>query len=168
MVGTLRFAHPAALAFAGHDTAEAAVSRADQSYDAVIVGCGPVGATLANLLASRGLRVAAIDQAFDIYDKPRAISLDHEVMRIFQACGLADAIAPRTAPHPGTHFLGVDGRIIKIFDPMPPPYPLGWPPNLTFVQPELEATLRDAAARQRVDLCLGQRAVCPSSALHRH
>ena len=45
------------------------------------------------------------------------------------------------APHNGSHYLGVDGEIIKIFDPMPPPFPLGWIPNVTFVQPELEQAL---------------------------
>ena len=94
-------------------------------YDVLIVGYGPVGATLAGLLARRGLRVAAVEQAAGVYDKPRAISLDHEVMRIFQACGVAHEVAPLTAPHPGTHYLGVDGELIHIFDPQPPPYRLG-------------------------------------------
>jgi 3-(3-hydroxy-phenyl)propionate hydroxylase len=104
--------------------------------------------------------VAVVDAARDIYDKPRAIALDHEVMRIFQACGCAHEIAPFTAPHPGTHYLGVDGRVIKKFDPLPPPYPLGWPPTATFVQPELEALLRASVAGARnVDILLGEPAV---------
>ena len=37
-----------------------------------------------------------------------------------------------TAVHPGTHYLGVDGEVIKKFDPMPPPYPLGWTPSVVF------------------------------------
>ena len=36
--------------------------------------------------------------------------------------------------------------MIKIFDPMPPPYPLGWIPNATFVQPDAEQALRDRLA----------------------
>jgi len=132
----------------------------DSRYDAAIVGFGPTGATLANLLARSGLDVAVVDAARDIYDKPRAIALDHEVMRIFQACGRAHEIAPFTAPHPGTHYLGVDGRVIKKFDPLPPPYPLGWPPTATFVQPEVEALLRAGVAGARnVDILLGEPAV---------
>ena len=126
-------------------------------YDAAIVGFGPTGATLANLLARGGLDIAVVDAAREIYDKPRAITLDHEVMRIFQACGCAHAIAPLTAPHPGTRYLGVDGRVIKKFDPLPPPHPLGWPPTVTFVQPELEALLRAGVADARnVDILLGE------------
>jgi 3-(3-hydroxy-phenyl)propionate hydroxylase len=50
------------------------------------------------------------------------------------------------APHNGSHYLGVDGEVIKMFDPMPPPYPLGWIPNATFVQPDTEQALRDKLA----------------------
>ena len=54
-------------------------------YDALIVGFGPVGATMANLLACYGLRAAVVETEIEIYDKPRALTFDHEVMRIFQA-----------------------------------------------------------------------------------
>lgn len=111
-------------------------------YDALIVGFGPVGATMANLLARCGLRVAVVEAEADVYDKPRAITFDHEVMRIFQFCGLAHRVAPFTAPRGGTHYLGVDGNVIRRLDPLPPPYPLAWPPTSSFVQPDLERELR--------------------------
>jgi 3-(3-hydroxy-phenyl)propionate hydroxylase len=132
-------------------------------YDAIIVGFGPVGATLANLLARRGLHVAVVEAELEIYDKPRALTFDHEAMRIFQACGLADRIVPFTAPHRGTHFVGIDGRVIKKVESMPPPYPLAWPPTITFVQPELERVLREGVAGDAaVDMLLGHRAVAMS------
>src|SRR5215472_2641684 len=135
-------------------------SMPDSPYDVLIIGYGPVGATLAALLTRHGLRVAVADQAADVYDKPRAITLDHEVMRVFQACGLAHEIAPLTAPHPGTHYLGVDRNVIRIYDPQPPPHPLGWPPSGTFVQPAVEAALRAGVARSgRADVLLATRAV---------
>ncbi len=116
-------------------------------YDVLIVGYGPTGASIANLLGKRGYRVAVFDQAGEIYDKPRAITADQEVMRVFQECGLADEIAAATTPHPGTDFLGIDGQVIKRFYPAPPPHPLSWEPTWMFVQPELEATLRRGVAR---------------------
>jgi 3-(3-hydroxy-phenyl)propionate hydroxylase len=129
-------------------------------YDALIIGFGPVGATMANLLARYGLRVAVVESEIQIYDKPRAMTLDHEVLRVFQFCGLAERIAQNTTPHRGTHFLGVDGSVIKQFDPIPPPYPLAWPPTSTFVQPELERVLREGlAAHAGVDVFLGHRAL---------
>lgn len=111
-------------------------------YDVAIVGYGPVGAVFANLLAGYGLRIAVVERAASIYDKPRAITLDHEALRVFQAIGLADYMDSVIAPHNGSHYLGVDGDLIKIFDPMPPPYPLAWIPNATFVQPDAENALR--------------------------
>lgn len=116
-------------------------------FDIAIIGYGPVGATAANLLGRMGFDVAVIDRREEIFDKPRAISLDHEAMRTFQAAGIADDIAPILGTHPGTDFVGVDGGVIKIFNPMPEPFTLGWTPTLTFVQPELEAVLRKGAAR---------------------
>jgi 3-(3-hydroxy-phenyl)propionate hydroxylase len=112
--------------------------------DVLIAGCGPVGATLGNLLAREGLSVEIVERAALVYPKPRAITLDHEGLRIFQWCGVGDAIDALSAPHPGTDYVGADGRLIKRFDPEPPPYPLGWRPNVVFLQPEMETTLRAA------------------------
>jgi len=119
----------------------------DNEFDVVIIGYGPAGATLANLLGRRGYRVAVVEQSRDIYDKPRAITADQEVMRVFQECGLAETIESYTVPHPGTDFVGLDGLPIKHFYPAPPPHVLAWEPTWMFVQPQLEATLRQGVAR---------------------
>ena len=99
----------------------AAAEPAIACFDVLIVGYGPAGATAANLLGQRGYRVAVVEQAAEIYDKPRAITADHEVMRVFQECGLADEIVSGSTPHPGTDFVGVDSQVIKRFYPQPPP-----------------------------------------------
>ena len=116
-------------------------------YDIIISGYGPAGATIANLMGQRGYRVAVIDQFETIFDKPRAITADQEVMRVFQEIGLAEEINARSTPHPGTDFVGMDGQVIKRFYPAPPPNQLAWDPTWMFVQPELEATLRKGVAR---------------------
>jgi len=116
-------------------------------YDVVIIGYGPVGAVLANLLGAAGCSVLVLDQAGDIYDKPRAINIDHEVMRVLQRVGLADAVAAMSIVYQGTDFLGLDGEPIKVFEPSPPPYPLHWAPNLLFIQPEFERVLRGGVDR---------------------
>ena len=117
---------------------------APTDVDVLISGYGPTGAALATLLGRRGYQVLVIDQAEAIYDKPRAITADHEVMRVLQECGVAQEVAQTTVPHPGTDYVGVEGQVIKHFYPAPPPFPLGWEPNWMFVQPDLEATLRQA------------------------
>lgn len=111
--------------------------------DFIVSGYGPAGATIAGLLGRRGWRVAVLDQAAAIYDKPRAITADHEALRAFQEIGVADEIAATTTPHPGTDYYGIEGQVIKRFYPGSDE-PLGWTQNWMFVQPELEATLRKA------------------------
>lgn len=115
-------------------------------FDIIISGCGSTGGVLACLLAQYGLSVCVVEKYAEVYPLPRAIVLDWEVMRALQSCGVAGRLYPGTKPHPGTDFLGLDGQIIKLFDPVPPPYDLGWPATLTFIQPELEQMLRDRLA----------------------
>ncbi|MNK96804.1 3-(3-hydroxy-phenyl)propionate/3-hydroxycinnamic acid hydroxylase [compost metagenome] len=125
-------------------------------FDVVIVGFGPTGATLANLLAGRGHRVAIVDKSADIYPLPRAITADHEALRVFQECGLADAIEAGSVPHPGTDYLGADGQVIKRFYPLASARPLAWEPTFMFAQPELEAVLRHGLKRfSQVEYFLG-------------
>lgn len=113
-------------------------------YDVAVVGMGPVGATIACLLARHGMHVLVVDRELSIYDKPRAIVLDHEALRVLQHCGVEDAFFRSVSPHTGTDFVGVDGQLIKLFDPKAPPFELGWPPNVMFIQPELEEALARA------------------------
>jgi 3-(3-hydroxy-phenyl)propionate hydroxylase len=129
-------------------------------YDVAIVGFGPVGAILANLLGRDGLSLVVVDQMADIFDKPRAINIDHEVMRALQSVGLAAAVDRIATPHLGTDFRGLDDRLIKIFEPIEPPFPLHWTPNAMFIQPEFEPILRDGARRfAGVDIRLGCKAL---------
>jgi 3-(3-hydroxy-phenyl)propionate hydroxylase len=134
--------------------------RTTDLHDVVIIGCGPVGATLTLLLARRGLSVAVADTYREVYDKPRAINLDQEALRTLQATGLVDEIVEGCEPHPGTDFLGADGELIKYIYSAKPPYPLGWPANLMFVQPKAEKTLRQELARlPNIESLLGCEAV---------
>jgi 3-(3-hydroxy-phenyl)propionate hydroxylase len=136
------------------------MSARDKLYDVLIVGYGPVGATLANLLGQHGLSVAVADMYREVYDKPRAINIDQEVMRTFQTIGLVDEIVAGCDPHPGTDFLGADGELIKYIYSAPPPYPLGWPANLMFVQPQAEGVLRKGVERfANVDVFLEHEAI---------
>ncbi|HCF1525220.1 bifunctional 3-(3-hydroxy-phenyl)propionate/3-hydroxycinnamic acid hydroxylase [Pseudomonas aeruginosa] len=128
--------------------------------DVLISGYGPSGATLANLLGLRGFNVVVVERDKEIYDKPRAITADHEVMRIFQECGLAEEIMQSSIPHPGSDYIGLDNQIIKRLYPAPPPLSLTWDPTWLFVQPELEATLRRGVDRfQCVSTFLGHELV---------
>lgn len=115
----------------------------DQIFDVLIIGYGPSGATLANLMGQAGHKVAVAETHAAIFDQPRAVNLDQEALRLWQKIGLAAKISDGCAPHPGTDFLGVDGAPIKSIYSAPAPYPLGWPANVMFVQPEAERHLRE-------------------------
>ncbi|MBV6289567.1 bifunctional 3-(3-hydroxy-phenyl)propionate/3-hydroxycinnamic acid hydroxylase [Pseudomonas aegrilactucae] len=111
-------------------------------YDLIIVGMGPVGATAANLAGLWGLNALALDKAEHIYENPRAMGLDHEVMRTFDNIGLADAIASHVMPYRASHYLSGGARLIKRIDAAKPPHLLGWSPNYVFSQPPVERALR--------------------------
>lgn len=111
-------------------------------YDLIIVGMGPVGATAANLAGLWGLNALALDKAEDIHANPRAMGLDHEVMRTFDNIGLAETIASHVMPYRASHYLSAGARLIKRIDAAKPPYLLGWSPNYVFSQPPVERALR--------------------------
>jgi 3-(3-hydroxy-phenyl)propionate hydroxylase len=72
-------------------------------FDVAIVGAGPTGLTLANLLGQSGRRIALIERNASTVDEPRAVSIDDESLRTMQAIGLADAIISDVALDYGSH-----------------------------------------------------------------
>ncbi|MET0179639.1 MAG: FAD-dependent monooxygenase, partial [Novosphingobium sp.] len=63
-------------------------------YDVAIIGCGPVGALAANLCGRAGLKTLVVEREARPFPLPRAVHLDHEMMRLFQAAGVIDRVAP--------------------------------------------------------------------------
>src|SRR5579864_6909456 len=103
--------------------------------DVAILGYGPVGALLANLLGQAGLRVGVFERERGVYDLPRAVHFDGEVMRIFQSVGLAEEIAAATRTSAkGMHFVNAEGRTLMIRRGIEGPGPHGWAGNWYFHQ----------------------------------
>jgi 3-(3-hydroxy-phenyl)propionate hydroxylase len=124
-------------------------------YDVAIVGMGPVGATLANLLALRGLQVLIVDREPDIYALPRAVQFDGECMRVFQTIGIADEMLPDLMTVPGMRFVDSDGNIIVDWTRPTGLCAHGWSASYRFHQPNLEVTLRQRLARhENIDVRL--------------
>ena len=69
-------------------------SELPSSCDVAIIGAGPIGLMLGNLLGSVGVDVAVIERNDGLVGLPRAIAYDVETLRLFAQVGLFDAIAP--------------------------------------------------------------------------
>jgi 3-(3-hydroxy-phenyl)propionate hydroxylase len=116
-------------------------------YDVAVVGLGPVGATLANLLGIAGVRVCVIEREASMYPLPRAGHFDDEVMRVWQTAGLADQISKTVRVNPGMRFVDADGTTLVDW---PRPQAIGhqgWHPSYRFHQPYVDAILRDGLSR---------------------
>ena len=115
-------------------------------FDVAIVGYGPVGAVAAALLGQAGLKVHVCDRLPGVYEIPRAIAIDHEVMRVFQQIGIVDAVLPHTEPFTNSEWFGAGGQLIRRMTMVAPPYPQGYTPSLVFSQPPVERVLRERVA----------------------
>ncbi len=114
-------------------------------FQVVVVGFGPSGAVATSLLGDRGIRTLTIDRQRAVYDKPRAIAIDHEIMRLLDNLGVAGSVRPFIAPFPASQHFGAKGQLIRRIDMVPEPYPLGYTPSMVFTQPPVEAALRQHA-----------------------
>lgn len=110
--------------------------------DVLIVGLGPVGATLAGLLCDAGMSVVAVEKDLDVYPLPRAAHFDHEIMRIFQRLGVAGEVLRHARPAPGYEFRNRDGQLLVSVRGRSRPSPSGWASGYMFNQPGLERALR--------------------------
>jgi 3-(3-hydroxy-phenyl)propionate hydroxylase len=119
---------------------------ASAEVDVVIVGAGPTGLALANLLGRFGVRTLVAEARAGTGREPRAVSIDDEAMRTLQSACLLEAAAGVVLPGTGTLYLDaaqkslvyVRGRDRSRF---------GFPVKNPIDQPEFEAMLLDGARR---------------------
>ncbi|HEV7583055.1 MAG TPA: bifunctional 3-(3-hydroxy-phenyl)propionate/3-hydroxycinnamic acid hydroxylase [Mycobacterium sp.] len=107
--------------------------------DVVIVGAGPVGLTLANILGLQGIRTLVVDERDTLIDYPRGVGLDDEALRTFQSIGLVDRVLPHTVPNQILRFVDAKRRVLA--EMAPPDARFGWPKRNGFVQPLVDAEL---------------------------
>lgn len=120
----------------------------------LIVGAGPVGVTLANLLGCYGIRTLVVDRSPQVLDFPRAVGLDDEAIRAFQAAGLAEEMLRDMIQNVPMRMYTADRRCVA--EILPTTREFGWFRRNLFSQPLGEATLRRGLQRfEHVELCTG-------------
>ena len=118
-----------------------------QDFDVVIIGLGPAGATLANLLAMNNLSILVLEKEASIYNLPRAVHFDDEVMRVFNTIGITKSLTKKLIINKGTKFVDEKGDLLLDW---PRPKVItenGWYPSYRFHQPDLERSLRHKLKR---------------------
>jgi 3-(3-hydroxy-phenyl)propionate hydroxylase len=116
-------------------------------FDVVVVGCGPVGAFAANLLARNGLSTLVVDRDDAPYSLPRAVHFDHEMLRLLEDAGLLAPIFDRIRATDGHLHVGADHGVIRYLSAAGKPRPFGYANDYFFYQPELEEVLRAGLGR---------------------
>ncbi|MGO4328181.1 bifunctional 3-(3-hydroxy-phenyl)propionate/3-hydroxycinnamic acid hydroxylase [Cupriavidus sp. 2TAF22] len=127
----------------------------DLTTDVAIIGAGPVGLMIANILGLQGVRVALVEKLDEIIDYPRAIGLDDEALRVFQSVGLAEVLLPHTTPHHWMRFVTPGGRCFASIEPRTDEF--GWSRRNAFIQPLADRVLYEGLARfPHVRILFGQ------------
>lgn len=122
-----------------------APSTLELTADVAIVGAGPVGLMIANYLGQRGVNVTLVEKLDTLIDYPRAIGLDDESLRTFQAVGLAEKVLPHTTPWHAMRFLTPKGRCFADIQPKTDEF--GWSRRNAFIQPLADRVLFDGLQR---------------------
>ncbi|GAB3238686.1 bifunctional 3-(3-hydroxy-phenyl)propionate/3-hydroxycinnamic acid hydroxylase [Mycolicibacterium hippocampi] len=113
--------------------------QVDNQVDVVIVGAGPSGLTLANILGLQGIRTLVVEERDTLIDYPRGVGLDDESLRTFQSIGLVEQVLPHTVPNQILRFFDAQRRLLV--EMAPPDARFGWPKRNGFVQPLVDAEL---------------------------
>lgn len=92
-------------------------SGTELDADVVIIGAGPVGLTLANLLGVRGHRALVLEARPELINYPRAVGLDDEAVRTLSAADLWQRVEPYTVPHNAVRLVNGRGQVLAINDP---------------------------------------------------
>ncbi|HEV3426997.1 MAG TPA: bifunctional 3-(3-hydroxy-phenyl)propionate/3-hydroxycinnamic acid hydroxylase [Paraburkholderia sp.] len=114
--------------------------EADLSVDVAIVGYGPTGQLLALMLARAGHSVAVVERWPNLYPLPRAVHFDHEIARLFQACGVIHDINSIAEITDRYQWRNANHDLLMDFN-WGGNGPCGWPVSTMFAQPELERVL---------------------------
>lgn len=115
------------------------------SSEVLIIGAGPAGLMLANILGMYGRSVTVLEARDELIDYPRGVGLDDESLRTIQTVGLVDTVLPHTAPQHIMRLVNGSGKTIMINNPQTQEF--GWDRKHAFIQPEVDKALYEGLAQ---------------------
>ncbi|MCW4465706.1 bifunctional 3-(3-hydroxy-phenyl)propionate/3-hydroxycinnamic acid hydroxylase [Glutamicibacter sp. MNS18] len=111
----------------------------------VIVGAGPTGLMLANILGMYGRSVTVLESRDTLIDYPRGVGLDDESLRTIQTVGLVDQVRPHTTPQHIMRLVNGRGKTILVNNPQTDEF--GWERKHGFIQPDVDKVLYEGLER---------------------
>ncbi|MGY5319482.1 bifunctional 3-(3-hydroxy-phenyl)propionate/3-hydroxycinnamic acid hydroxylase MhpA [Neomicrococcus lactis] len=121
-----------------------------------MVGAGPVGLMLANILGMYGRKVVVLEAMDQLIDYPRGVGLDDESFRTIQTVGLVDTVRPHTSPQHIMRLVNGAGKVILTNNPKTDEF--GWDRKHSYIQPEVDKALYEGLARfDNVEVHFGHR-----------
>lgn len=124
--------------------------------DVLIVGAGPTGLALANLLGQRGIDTLIADEREATIGYPRAVGIDDDSLRLMQQLGLEEEIRPHYIPGHYMRVVNGDGKVLATFNA--PGRPNGYSRKNAFHQGEVDRALARGLGRfDSVDFRLSTR-----------
>ncbi|MCQ9165439.1 MULTISPECIES: bifunctional 3-(3-hydroxy-phenyl)propionate/3-hydroxycinnamic acid hydroxylase [unclassified Arthrobacter] len=126
--------------------------------EVLIVGAGPAGLMLANLLGLYGHEATLLEQLPELIDYPRGVGIDDESLRSVQTTGLSDTVLPHTTAQHIMRLVNGRGKVIMTNEPKADEF--GWPRKNGFVQPLVDKALHEGLQRfPRVSMHFNHRVV---------
>lgn len=123
--------------------------------DVIIIGAGPTGLSIANLLGLQGVRVTLIEQLDKLIDYPRGVGIDDESLRSVQTMGLVDRVLPYTVPQQIMRLVNARGGVIVEIRPATVEF--GWSRRNGFLQPDVDRVLFEGLDRfENVEVRFGR------------
>ncbi len=115
------------------------------NFQVLVIGAGPTGLTMANILGMYGIRTLLVERNAATVAEPRAVSIDDESLRTMQFIGLIDTVRKSIVEGYGSHYFSPSGRCFTKV--LPDIVEYGYVRRSAFRQPVLEAQLREGLGR---------------------
>lgn len=126
-------------------TEQASATTFELDAEVLIIGAGPVGLTIANILGQEQVKTLVVEKLDSIIDYPRAIGIDDESLRTLQTAGLSDEVQKHITPDHWMRFYTASGKCFASIEPRTDEF--GWSRRNAFIQPEVDQILHQGLAR---------------------